>query len=167
VAFTNATYIDHPTGSVKILPTDRRSLKALLAINWRSWKASHGVVEDEQWNLSPLPSVPCKYRRILFTAIIWRSMGAWRNWHTLLTTNATSCHVNIKCYNLSMRLLHFVTSASDKGSPFWMDNFPEVTSYQRSLDRLALHHACSRYNFRGMLLLGEEQPIIHPLDLNS
>jgi hypothetical protein len=53
-------------------------------------------VEDDFLKANPRLDVPLTYLNILLTAVQCTVVGAWRNWHTLLTEKDISGQVRVK-----------------------------------------------------------------------
>lgn len=97
-----------------VLPTQSASEKALTN------------VEEDFRIINPTFDVCCRYRRILLTAVKYKSVGDCKNWHTLLTEYKISSRVNVKYCNASTMLLYFVVSALDSVFPSILANFSVV-----------------------------------------
>jgi hypothetical protein len=96
------------------LPVDRRS--STQPTQSTSEKALTNIEED-RLIFSPNFKVPCMYRRILLTTLQYTVVGAWRNWHTLLTAKEMSGRVNVRYCIAPTILLYRVESLGPSISP--------------------------------------------------
>lgn len=77
---------------------------------------------------SPRSTVPRTYRSILFTALQWTVVGAWRNWHTLFTAKDKSGRVSMRYWRAPTTLWYLEESSFPSLVPLVMLSFSVVES---------------------------------------